>query len=141
MQVRDVMTPGVESVRPDETLQMAADRMRKTNVGALPVVDNGKVLGMITDRDIVVRAVAEGLDPRTAQIQGCYTSNAVICHFDASIEDAAGLMESRQVRRLLVDDETGRIVGIISLGDIAAQASKEVAGEILREVSATPTNA
>ena len=140
MQVKEIMTANVEAVKPDDTLQMAADRMRAANVGFLAVIGNGKAMGVITDRDIAVRATAEGRNPSVTQVKEFMTPQAIRCHQTSDVNEAAHIMENRQVRRLLVDDEMGRIVGVVSLGDIAVGAPQDLAAEILREVSAMPSH-
>jgi len=135
MQIKQIMTTGVEVIRPDETLQEAARKMRSIDVGPLPVCDGDRVLGMITDRDIVLRATAEGLDPRTTPVEEAMTPAIVYCYQDQDIEEAAVLMKERQLRRLVVLDRDKKLVGILSLGDIAADSDEELGGEVLKRVS------
>ena len=117
MKVREVMTRDVAVVHPDSTLQEAADRMRQLDVGPLPVCDNDRLVGMITDRDITVRSTAEGLDPWTAQVREAMTPEVVYCSEDDDVAEAARLMNEKQVRRLPVLDRNRRLVGIVSLCD------------------------
>ena len=117
MQVKDVMTRGAECVRPEATLQEAAQKMKSLDVGPLPVCDNDRLAGMLTDRDIVVRAVAEGKDPRTAKVREAMTPEVVYCSEDDDVADVARLMNEKQVRRLPVLDCNRRLVGIVSLCD------------------------
>jgi CBS domain-containing protein len=136
MQVKDVMTRGVECVSPDATLQEAARKMRDLDVGPLPVCDNDRLAGMLTDRDIVVRAVAEGRDPRSAKVREAMTEGIDYCFEDDDLEQAARLMRQRQVRRLVVLNRDKRLVGIVSLGDLAVETGgDEVAGKTLERVS------
>src|SRR3954454_23395616 len=103
MKVNDVMTRGAECVRPDDTLQEAARRMKALDVGPLPVCgDNDRLGGMLTDRDIVVRAVAEALDARTARVREAMTEGVTYCFEDDDVAEAARLMRERQIRRLVV---------------------------------------
>src|SRR5215510_9128583 len=102
MKVKDVMTRGAECVGPDDTLQEAARKMKNLDVGPLPVCDNDRLVGMVTDRDIAVRAVAEGQDPRTARVKDILTPDVIYCFEDQDVQDAAGLMKENQVRRLVV---------------------------------------
>jgi CBS domain-containing protein len=137
MQIRDIMTPGVECVRPDDTLQEAARKMRDLDVGPMPVCgENDRLAGMITDRDITVRAVAEGRDPKSTKVRDVMTEDVISCFEDQDVQDAARLMQSRQVRRVLVLNRDQRLVGIISLGDLAVEADdSRWAGEVLQDVS------
>jgi CBS domain-containing protein len=137
MQLKDVMTPNPECIRPDATLQEAARRMRDLDIGAMPVCgDDDRLAGMITDRDITVRAVAEGKDPRTTPVREAMTEDVVFGFEDQDVGDAARVMEQKQIRRLLVLDRNKRLVGIVSLGDLAVEGGdRSKAGEILKEVS------
>jgi CBS domain-containing protein len=117
MKVREVMTRDFAVVHPDSTLQEAADRMRQRDVGPLPVCDNDRLVGMITDRDITVRSTAEGLDPWTAQVREAMTKEVICCSEDDDIAEAARLMKEKHVRRLLVLDHNRRLVGLVSLCD------------------------
>ena len=136
MQVKDVMTRGAECVSPDATLQEAARKMKDLDVGPLPVCDNDRLAGMLTDRDIVVRAVAEGRDPRSARVREAMSEGIDYCFEDDDVGQAAGLMRRRQVRRLAVLNRDKRLVGIVSLGDLAVETGgAEVAGKTLERVS------
>jgi CBS domain-containing protein len=136
MQIKEVMTTGVEVVRPDDTLQEAARRMKSIDVGPLPVCDGDRLLGMITDRDIIIRATAEGRDPKVTRVKEAMTPGVVYVFEDQDIEEAASLMKERQIRRLVVLDRDKRLVGILSLGDIAADIQDdELSGEVLERVS------
>jgi CBS domain-containing protein len=137
MQVRDVMTKGAECVRPADSLQQAAQKMRVLDVGPLPVCgDQDRLVGMITDRDIAVRAVAEACDPRTTAVQDVMTPDVVYCYEDQDVQQAARLMQEHQVRRLVVLNRDKRLVGIVSLGDLAVGTGDEkLAGKTLEEVS------
>ena len=136
MSIREIMSEQVEFVRPDDTLQDAALKMRELGIGPLPVCENQCVVGMVTDRDITIRAVALGLDPRTTKVSEVMSGEVVCCYDDQEAEVAAHLMQSQQIRRVLVLDRDKRLVGIVSLGDLAIDAkTPERAGEILQEVS------
>jgi len=134
MRIGDVMTRQVETTRPGATLQAAARQMREAGVGLLPVIEEERLLGVITDRDIVVRAVAQGLDPAQALVRDAMTSQAFCCHEDEPLREASLEMESRAVRRLLVLDEQECLVGLISLDDLATVESDE-AGEVLERIT------
>jgi len=136
MQIKEVMTTGVEVVRPDETLQEAARKMKSIDVGPLPVCDGDRLVGMITDRDIIVRATAEGRDPKTTPVKDAMTPGVVYVFEDQDIEEAAALMSERQIRRLVVLDRNKRLVGILSLGDLAEDIEDEqLSGQVLEGVS------
>jgi CBS domain-containing protein len=136
MQVRDVMTRGVICVEPDTILQEAADQMRRLDVGMLPVCSNDRLVGSLTDRDITVRSTAEGYDPWTIHVADVMTPEVIYCHEDQDVDEAAGLMKEKQVRRLPVLNRAKRMVGIVSLGDLAVQTGdEEMAGEALEAVS------
>jgi len=136
MKVSEIMTSDFEMIDSTHSLTAAAQKMKSLNVGFLPVQEGTRLIGLITDRDIVVRALAEGLDPDMTQAKDIISSELVFCYEDDSIEDAARLMEDNQVRRLIVCDRDRTPVGIVSLGDIAAKTGDErLAGEILERVS------
>jgi CBS domain-containing protein len=136
MQISDIMTRDVESIGPDDTLQEAATRMKQFGVGPLPVCENQSVVGMVTDRDITLRAVAEGLDPATTSVRDVMSEEIICCFEDQEVEVAAHLMQSKQIRRVLVLDRDKKLVGIITLADLASEALGSLqAGEILQEMS------
>jgi CBS domain-containing protein len=136
MKIKDVMTRAVETVRPDQTLQEAAARMKSLDVGPMPVTEGDRLVGMLTDRDIVVRAVADGRDARTTKVRDAMTSEVVCCKEDDDVKEAAKQMKERQIRRIVVVDAQQRVSGIVSLGDIAVDTSDEkMSGRVLEEVS------
>ena len=136
MKIKDVMTTSVECVRPETTLQEAAAKMKSLNVGSLPVCEGDRPIGIITDRDIVVRAIAEGRDPRTARVPEVMTADVVSVSETADVKEAARLMKDRQIRRIVVVDPSKRVVGIVSLGDIAGDTHDDkMSGEVLEKVS------
>lgn len=136
MQVREIMTTDVLVVPPDLPLRQAAERMRERDVGALPVDDDGRLLGIITDRDIAIRGVARGLDPQTATVADAMTPDILYCYDDQQLEEAAHVMEREQIRRLPIVDRDKRLVGILSLGDIATRGGAPMlTGEVTRKIS------
>ena len=137
MQVKDVMTSGVECISPDTTLREAAQKMKEFDVGLLPICgENDRLAGMITDRDITVRAVADGLDPSMAQAHDVMTPKVIYCYEDQEVSDAAHMMEQNQIRRLVVLNRDKRLTGILSLGDLAVDTGdEELAGHTLEAVS------
>ena len=136
MRVSEVMTRGVRCTRPDATLQEAAAKMKSLDVGPLPVCDNDRLVGMVTDRDITIRATAEGEAPADVRVRDVMTPGVIYCFEDALVGDAALLMQQKQVRRLLVLNRDKRLVGIVSLGDLAVETGDEqLAGATLEAVS------
>jgi CBS domain-containing protein len=136
MILKDVMTPGVEVITPEATLQQAAAKMRRLNIGPLPVCDGDQLLGMLTDRDITVRAVAEGCDPTTTTVREAMTPDLAYCFEDQPIEDAVQMMERYQIRRLPILSRGKRLVGMVSLGDLAVSSGNETqVGATLKQVS------
>jgi CBS domain-containing protein len=110
--------------------------MKELDVGPLPVCDHDRIVGMVTDRDITVRAVAEGRDPKSTQVREVMTRDVITCYEDEDVEAAARQMQSRQVRRILVLDHDQRLVGIVSLGDLAAETGdRQRVGAVLQDVS------
>jgi CBS domain-containing protein len=137
MKVREIITPGAQCTNPDATLMEAASNMKSLDIGMLPICDNERIVGAITDRDIAVRAVAQGLDPQTAKVRDVMSEKIVYCFDDQEIEDAAQIMEKMQVRRLPVLNHDKRLVGIVSLGDIATRSHQDsLAGHTLAAVAA-----
>ncbi len=136
MRIKDIMTPSPECIAPEESVQEAARKMRNLDVGPLPVCENDRLAGMITDRDIVVRAVAEGRNPQTTKVREVMTPEVLYCYDDQDFEEAAGKMRVHQVRRLLVLNRDARLVGIVSLGELATEThDPRKSGEVLQDVS------
>jgi CBS domain-containing protein len=142
MKIKEVMTSGVECVRPETTLQEAAAKMKSLNVGPLPVCEGDKPVGIVTDRDIVIRAISEGRDPRTTAIRDVMTKDVVTVQETDDVKDAARLMKDRQIRRVVVVGADKRVTGIVSLGDIAVDTHDDkMSGDVLEKVSADPVTA
>jgi len=136
MLVKFIMTLDVEWVSDDTSIQEAARLMRALDVGSIPVRGaDREIVGMLTDRDLAIRAAAEGLDPITTKVRDVMTVDVVYCYEDQDIKDAVKLMEGLQLRRLLVLNRDNRLAGIISLGDLAVRANEKDAGAVLKEVS------
>lgn len=131
--IADVMTPDVEVVRPEETLRDAARAMADLDVGSLPVCDGRKLVGMITDRDIAVRAVAEGKSVDTP-VSEVMTDDVVWCNETDPVDDVLQQMGDAQIRRIPVIDANRNLVGIVALGDLALEEEEEV-DETLRDIS------
>ena len=135
MKVYEVMTRGLEVVSPAATLEFAAKKMLSRNVGFLPVLDDDKVVGIVTDRDIVLRAVSAGLRPYMTTVAQVMTKNVLTVYDDDSLTETSLIMEKNLVHRLLVLDRRERPVGIISLSDIAAKTKNErLSGHVLAKV-------
>lgn len=136
MQLRDVMTRNVEIVDPNANLQEAAALMKTLDVGSLPVCDGMRVQGVLTDRDITIRAVAEGRDPRQTPVRDVMSTDLVYCFEDQEVEEAALLMEEHQIRRLPIMSRDKRLVGIVALGDLAVEVEDEaLTGKVLERIS------
>jgi len=137
MQVNEVMTRGVECIRPNDSIAHAAERMKELDVGALPVCGDGdRLVGMITDRDITVRATAGCCGPSDTCVRDVMTPNIIYVFEDQDVSEAAQLMEENQIRRLVVLNRDKRLVGIVSLGDLAVKVHDDhLSGEALEQVS------
>ena len=130
------MTQNVEVVQSDATIQEAAVKMRDVNVGAIPVVNGKEVVGMITDRDIVVRGTAAGRDPVNTRVKDIMTDKLLYCFEDQDIKEAAKMMSDYQVRRVPVVDQQNHLVGIVSLGDFSVDVKDDkFSTNILENVS------
>ena len=139
MKVSEAMTPSVVTVSRETPLADAARLMRDSDVGPLPVADEGRLVGVLTDRDITIRAVADGKDPFSTRVDEVMTPKVVCCLDTDDVERAAEMMQSAQLRRLLVVSEDGRLAGIVSLGDIAVRTGNDtLSGETLQHVSEPP---
>src|SRR5688572_8627362 len=134
MKIKELMTEDAQVLYPESTIEQAAQAMADADVGSLPVLNRNGVIGILTDRDIVVRVVAEGLRPDSTHAEQVMTSDVVHCSPEDEVEDAAKLMAENQLRRLVVIDEEGEFAGIVSLADLAERAP-EAAGEVLEAVS------
>jgi len=136
MQVKDIMTRAVEIARRDTLVTEAAEQMRNHNIGMLPVWDGEHLVGIVTDRDITVRATANNLLPEMIRCQDVMTPNAVYCFEDQEVTDAGAIMQDHKLRRLPVLSRQRRLVGIISLGDIAlGTGDAKLVGVSVQEIS------
>jgi len=136
MKVSRVMTPNVECVNPDTTIQETAKRMQALDVGFLPVRDNERLIGTVTDRDIAIRAVADGQDIRKTTARDVMSTQVYYCFDDQDISECGRSMQSQGVRRMLVLDRNKNLVGVVSLGDIAAKSGEApLTAETLKENS------
>jgi len=136
MQVKEFVNSRVETIQSNDTLQRAAGKMRHLDVGSLPVCKGGELVGIITDRNITIRAVAIGSDPLKAMVYKVMTPEVLCCLETDDVKEAALIMEENQVRRILVLNESKHLVGIISLGElVTATGDRLLAGKILESVS------
>lgn len=134
MNISEVMTAQVVTATPRSTIAEVAKTMAQIESGAVPVVDDGKVVGLVTDRDIVIRVVAEGLGLDTP-VADVMTEGVETCREDDNVADATAKMGAKQIRRLVVLNDQGRMAGIVSLGDIAVDYGAKKVGETLEEIS------
>jgi len=136
MRIGELMTKDLETIKASASLREAAERMRSYGIGALPVVEGEQLVGMVTDRDITVRATAAGKDPNKTPVREAMTHAVITCEADAPLSEAEHLMEEKAVRRLVVLDAYKKPVGLISLDDLATVPGEaRHAGEVLRELN------
>jgi CBS domain-containing protein len=135
MRVYEIMTKNATCIAPNTTVRDAAGRMRDMDVGSLPVCENDRLVGLVTDRDIAVRSVAVGHDPNAERVRDVMTPGIVYCFDDQDVREAADIMREKQIRRLPVLNRDKRLVGIISLGDVAVEVGEKVAGQALQGIS------
>jgi CBS domain-containing protein len=136
MKIKEIMTKDVEVIHPDETLQVAAQKMGNRDIGFLPVCDGDRLVGVISDRDLVLRGVAQGMNSTVMLGRELMTSPVIYCFEDQDVKEAAKLMEVNQIRRLVVLSRPDkRLVGVVSLGDLALNSKTETSAEVLQKVS------
>jgi CBS domain-containing protein len=136
MKIKDVMTPDPQIIAPESPVTEVALLMKEHDVGMIPVCDGDTLQGTITDRDIVLHGVAEGLDLARTRVEEIMNPDVIYCYEDQDTAEAAGLMEAHQVRRLAVLDRDKRLTGILSLGDLAVKSDdQEPVGEALTGIS------
>jgi CBS domain-containing protein len=135
MNISECMSRDVKLVTPGQNIREAARLMADIDAGILPVADNDRLVGMITDRDIAVRAVANGKSP-DCPVREVMSQQVLYCYEDESVEDVARNMGEQQVRRLPVVNRQKRLVGIVSLGDLSHDSGRESAGEAISQISA-----
>jgi CBS domain-containing protein len=135
MKIKDMMHKGVECVAPNATLQQIAKKMKDFDVGAIPVCEGDKAIGMVTDRDIAM-SLADGKDVSKISASDLMSKNVIHCRDTEEAEDAIRIMEKNQIRRLPVLNEAQKLVGMVSLGDISHALSHDLTGEVTKAVSA-----
>ena len=136
MKVKDMMHKGVECASPDTAVSAVAQKMKELDVGSIPIAKDGKLLGMITDRDITIRCAAGNETMSKVKVKDVMTQGVVYCRDNEDVEDAVRLMEGKQIRRLPVLDEAMRMVGMVSLGDVSHALPRDITGEVAKAVSA-----
>jgi len=136
MKVSEAMHQGVEWCAPDTTVRDIALLMREKDVGAVPIGENDRLVGMVTDRDIVTRGVARGRDLDKLIARDVMTEGIIYCHAEDNLDDVIHFMEEKKIRRLPVISREKRMVGILSLGDLSHAASRDLSGELIQAVSA-----
>lgn len=141
MKIHEIMSLDVRCIGPETKLADAAKIMRDLDVGSLPICDHDRLAGMLTDRDIVIKGVSRGLDMQKMTAREAMTDGVTYVYEDQEMETAARVFEAKQIRRLPVLNREKRLVGILSLGDLARHASTPLTGEALREVSQHPAAA
>ena len=135
MKVKDVMHSGATCVEPSTSVREVAKHMRDNDVGAIPVRSDSQLVGIVTDRDIACRAVADGGNLGTLTAKDIMTKNVICCSPDDDVTVAIKTMEAKKIRRLPVTDSHKAMLGMLTLGDISHKATKELSGEVLRAVS------
>jgi CBS domain-containing protein len=136
MQVKEVMTRNPETASPGVPIREVAEKMQSLNVGIIPICEGPRIVGVVTDRDVTIRATAHGRDTNTTPIREIMSSDLVCCYEDDDLEKCTRLMEERRIRRIPVLDRQEQLVGIVALVDLAVRGeAKETAGEVLTEVS------
>ncbi len=136
MKVKDVMHRGVEWVEPETPITEIARKMLDEDIGAVPVGENDRLVGMVTDRDIVTRGLARVKNYLDLVAKDVMSKPIVYARADEDVEDALHIMVKNQIRRLPVIDENKRMTGMLTLGDISEKAGRDLAGEVMRSVSA-----
>lgn len=134
--VQEIMTKDPVCCSPDASLREVSELMRDNDCGEIPVTEQGKPIGVVTDRDIVCRTIAEGKDAAKATARECMSSPVDTIKPETTVDEAVQRLEEKQIRRGLVVDDTGRLVGIVAQADLALKAGPEKAGELVQRVSA-----
>ena len=133
--IRDIMTSNPQTVEPSKTVVDAARIMKQEDAGVVPVTENGRLTGMVTDRDIAIRVVAEGKDPKSITVREVASTNLVTIDLEQDLDEALRSMAKRQVRRLPVVMEDGRLVGVVAQADVARQGHDTQTGQVVQEIS------
>lgn len=135
MEISKAMHENADWVDADTSVSKIAEMMKTADIGAVPIGKDDKLVGMVTDRDIALRVVASGLDPKKTKAEDIMTEGVIYCRTTETVEDAIHLMDQKKIRRLPVLDDKKRLVGMLSLGDVSHSVSRDLSGELLRAVS------
>jgi CBS domain-containing protein len=139
MKVKTIMTPKVECISPEMSIRQAAKIMKTFDIGFLPVLEDDRLIGTITDRDIVLRGVCEGKDSESCEAREVMSPDAFWCFEDESVDDVADTMAEKETRRMLILNRDKRLVGVVSIGDLAqARGEERKTGETIREIAEAP---
>jgi CBS domain-containing protein len=138
MQAKELMTQPVECISPEMRLQDAARVMKSMDVGFLPVCENDRLIGTVTDRDMVLRVIAEGKDTKDLKARDIMTPTAFWCYEDQTAGEVANYMSEREIRRVLILDRNKRLTGVVSIGDLAKGGHQEKAGEAIGVIADAP---
>jgi CBS domain-containing protein len=133
--VRDAMTTNPSTIDADQDVAAAAKLMKEQDVGVAPIVEGGQLFGVLTDRDITVKVVAEGKDPQSTKVRDIASKDVITIDPQQDLDEALRMMAQHQVRRLPVVEEDGKIVGILAQADVALQAEEAKTGEVVEEIS------
>jgi CBS domain-containing protein len=140
MKVSEIMTRSAHTILPDATVEQASRKMRDDNIGLLTVCEAGKIFGVVTDRDIVVRSIASGLTPHLTTVREIMTRKPLCCYDDQSITEATKMMEKNQLRRLIVINRENQLVGVLTVTDLALKSTNEkLSGQVLHKVTGKGT--
>jgi CBS domain-containing protein len=135
-QIKDVMSANFKWMAPDSPISQVAEQMRDLDCGFMPLAENDKMIGMITDRDITIRAIAEGKNPQNTPARECMTAKTYYCYDDQDVEEICNNMGELQIRRMPVVNRDKRLVGIVSMGDLAQAASRPNVGQTQQQITA-----
>jgi CBS domain-containing protein len=133
--IREIMTADPSTIEPDQSVVEAAKIMKQEDAGVVPVTENGRLTGMVTDRDIAIRVVAEGKDPRSIAVREVASQNLVTIDPEQDLDEALRLMAQHKVRRLPVVEEDGRLVGVVAQADVARKGDDKKTGQVVEEIS------
>jgi len=134
--LKEIMTSNVDIISRNASAEDAAMKMKHLNVGAIPICDGERLCGMVTDRDLVLRVMAEGLDPKQVRLSEATSSEVFFCYEDEDLEKASHVMSQKQIRRLPILSRAKKLVGIVSLGDLAVRGKDtQTSGDVLEQVS------
>jgi len=138
MQAKELMTRTVECVSPETQMRDAAQKMKLLDVGFLPVCENDRLIGAVTDRDIVLRVITAGKDVRDCKARAVMTKDVFWCYEDQSADEVADYMAEKEIRRVLILNRNKRLVGVVSIGDLAKGGEEQITGETVKDIAAAP---